>query len=276
MTATFMTARIASLHLYPVKSCRGIALDSSPVVERGLTFDREWMIVDSDDRFVTQRDLPQLALVEPSLTAVALELDSPGRQRLAVPFGLPGDTRQVTVWKDSVRAIDQGDEAAAWLSSALQRPLRLVRFDLAFQRDCNQAYVGDSGAHTAFADAYPLLILSEASLADLNSRLAEPLPMNRFRPNVVLSGIEAYDEDHIDEIRVGRLVFKMVKPCTRCQITTTDQSTAAVGVEPLATLAGYRMNPKLEGVTFGMNAIVSAGAGLAVHRGDRISCAFRF
>jgi uncharacterized protein YcbX len=277
MPATFMTASIASLHLYPVKSCRGIALESSPVVERGLTFDREWMIVDSDGRFVTQRDLPELALVEPSLTTVALELESPGRQRLAVPFGLPGAaTLQVTVWNDSVRAIDQGDEAAAWLSSALRRPLRLVRFDLALERDCNRAYVGDSGAHTAFADAYPLLILSEASLADLNSRLAEPLPMNRFRPNVVLSGIEAYDEDHIDEIRVGSLVFKMVKRCTRCQITTTDQSTAVLGMEPLATLAGYRMNPELEGVTFGMNAIVSAGAGLAIHRGDRISCAFRF
>jgi uncharacterized protein YcbX len=272
----FMTASIASLYLYPVKSCRGIALESSPVVERGLAFDREWMIVDGDDRFVTQRDLPQLALVEPSLTTVALELESPGRQRLIVPFGLPGVTRQVTVWKDSVRAIDQGDDAAAWLSSALHRPLRLVRFDLAYQRACNQAYVGDSGAHTAFADAYPLLVLSEASLADLNSRLAEPLAMNRFRPSMVLSGIEAYDEDHIDEIRVGSLVFKMVKPCTRCQITTTDQGTAVVGMEPLATLAGYRMNPELEGVTFGMNAIVSAGAGLAVHRGDRISYTFRF
>jgi uncharacterized protein len=271
-----MAASIASLHVYPVKSCGGIALESSPVVERGLAFDREWMIVDGDGRFVTQRDLPRLALVEPSLTATALELGSPGRPRLTVPLGLPGATRQVTVWNDVVAASDQGDEASAWLSSTLQRPLRLVRFDLAFRRRCNVAYAGDSGAHTSFADAYPLLILSEASLADLNSRLAQALPMNRFRPNIVLSGIDAYDEDHIDEIRVGSLAFKLVKRCTRCQITTTDQSTAVVGMEPLATLASYRMNAELEGVTFGMNAIVTAGAGLLVHRGDRVSCAFRF
>ena len=126
------------------------------------------------------------------------------------------------------------------------------------------AFAGESGAHTAFADAYPLLILSEASLADLNSRLAEPLPMNRFRPNVVLSGIDAYDEDHIDEIRAGGLAFKLVKRCTRCQITTTDQSNATVGIEPLSTLGGYRMNAELGGVTFGMNAIVTAGVGLAL------------
>ncbi len=271
-----MGATIASLHVYPVKSCRGIALETSPVVERGLAFDREWMIVDNDGRFVTQRDVPRLVLVETSLTHAALELEVPDSSRLTVPLNLDGATRLVTVWSDSVPAIDQGDEAAAWLSSALHLPLRLVRFDLAVRRHCNVAYAGDSGAHTAFADAYPLLILSEASLADLNSRLAQPLPMNRFRPNVVLSGIDAYDEDHFDEIRLGSLAFKLVKHCIRCRITTTDQSTAVVGTEPLATLASYRMNAQLGGVTFGMNAIVAAGAGLVINRGDKASCAFRF
>ena len=271
-----MAATVASLHVYPVKSCRGITLETSPVVERGLAFDREWMIVDGDGRFVTQRDLPHLALIEPSLTSATLELEAPGTSRLTVPLKLDGPVRQVIIWHDTVAAIDQGDEAAAWLSSALRLPLRLVRFDLAARRRCNVTYVGDSGAHTAFADAYPLLILSEASLADLNSRLEEPLPMNRFRPNVVLSGIDAYDEDHFDEIRLGSLAFKLVKHCTRCQITTTDQSTTIVGTEPLATLAGYRMNDALGGVTFGMNAIVASGAGLAINRGDRASCAFRF
>jgi uncharacterized protein len=271
-----MAARVASLHVYPVKSCRGIELDSSPVGERGLAFDREWMIVDTDGRFVTQRDVPRLALIVPSLTDAALELETPGSGRLGVPLDVDGATRPVTVWRDSFPAIDQGDEAAAWLSSALQRPLRLVRFDPAVHRHCNVTYVGASGAHTAFADAYPLLILSQASLADLNSRLSQPLPMNRFRPNVVLSGINAYDEDHIGEIRLGALALKLVKRCTRCQITTTDQSTALVGVEPLPTLAGYRMNDELGGVTFGMNAIVAGGAGLAIHRGDRASCTFNF
>jgi uncharacterized protein YcbX len=271
-----MSATIASLHVYPVKSCRGIAVDTSPVGERGLAFDREWMIVDGDGRFVTQRDLPRLALVEPSLTASALELEAPHAPRLTVPLNLDGATLPVTVWNDILTAIDQGREAAAWLSSVLHLPLRLVRFDRAVRRLCNVTYAGDSGAHTAFADAYPLLILSEASLADLNSRLEAPLPMNRFRPNVVLSGIDAYDEDHFDEIRLGGLAFKLVKHCTRCQITTTDQSTTIVGTEPLATLAGYRMNDALGGVTFGMNAIVASGAGLTINRGDRASCAFRF
>lgn len=271
-----MAASIAALYVYPIKSCRGIALETSSVGERGLAFDREWMVVDGDGRFVTQREVPRLALVEPTLNAATLELRAPGSVPLAVPLESKGAIRPVTVWRDSVPAVDQGDEAAAWLSSALQLPLRLVRFDLAVRRYCNEAYAGDSGAHTSFADAYPLLILSEASLADLNSRLEEPLPMNRFRPNVVLSGIDAYDEDHIDEIRVGGLAFKLVKHCTRCQITTTDQITAVVGAEPLSTLGRYRMNAGLGGVTFGMNAIVTAGAGLAIHRGDRASCAFKF
>src|SRR6202521_4576452 len=126
-----MAPSIASLHIYPVKSCRGIALETSPVGERGLAFDREWMIVDGDGRFVTQRDVPRLALVEPSLTTAALELKAPGSGRLAVPFSSEGAMRPVTVWRDDVQAVDQGDEAAAWLSSALQLPLRLVRFDLA-------------------------------------------------------------------------------------------------------------------------------------------------
>ena len=204
-----MAANIASLYVYPVKSCRGIALETSLVGERGLAFDREWMVVDGDGRFVTQREVPRLALVEPSLTATALELEAPGSGRLAVPLESDGATRPVTVWRDSFPAVDQGDEAAAWLSSALQRPLRLVRFDLAVRRYCNETYAGDSGAHTSFADAYPLLILSEASLADLNARLVAKghaaLPMNRFRPNLVVKGCEAFAEDTWKRIRIGEV-----------------------------------------------------------------------
>ncbi len=271
-----MTATIASLHVYPVKSCRGLTLESAAMGERGLAFDREWLIIDGNGRFVTQRELPRLALVAPSLSPDSLELEFPGSTRLSVPLDFAGTTREVVVWRDTVRALDQGDEAAAWLSAALKTPLRLVRFNVGFRRACNASYVGDSGAHTAFADAYPLLIISEASLADLNARLSQALPMNRFRPNLVLSGVEAYDEDHIDEIRVGSLALKLVKRCTRCQITTTDQSTAIVGIEPLPTLAGYRMDHQLDGVVFGMNAIVTAGVGNILRRGDAVSYAFRF
>ncbi len=271
-----MAASVASLHVYPVKSCRGIAVESSPVGERGLAFDREWMIVDGDGKFVTQRELPRLALLVPSLGNDALALGTTGMPRLTVPFDVDAATRPVTIWRDSFRAFDQGDDAASWLSSAMQKPLRLVRFDSAHRRYCNETYAAGSGAHTAFADAFPLLILSEASLSDLNSRLARPLPMNRFRPNVVLSGIDAYDEDHIDEIRLGGIVLKLVKRCTRCKTTTIDQATAMVDMEPLSTLARYRMNEQLGGVTFGMNAIVAAGAGLVIHRGNRASCALKF
>src|SRR5260370_33130827 len=149
-----MAASIASLYVYPCTSCGGIALESSPVGARGLAFDREWMIVDGDGRFVTQRDVPRLALVEPSLTTGALELKAPGSGRLVVPLERDGAARPVTVWRDSIPAVDQGDAAAAWLSSALQLPLRLVRVDLAVRRYCNVTYAGETGAHTSVAHAY--------------------------------------------------------------------------------------------------------------------------
>lgn len=259
-----MNATIAALYIYPVKSCRGTALREATVAERGLAHDREWMIVDSGGRFLTQRELPRLALISPRLTATQLELAAPGLEPLQIPLEHQGPLRDVVVWKDSFAAIDQGEAAAEWLSTWLERAARLVRFDPGLRRYCNPAYAGDSGAHTGFADAYPLLVLSEGSIADLNSRMAEPLPVNRFRPNLLLSGIEAYDEDHIDTIEIGAVALKLVKPCTRCQITTTDQVTTRIGAEPLATLARYRMNEALGGVTFGVNAIVTRGVGESI------------
>ena len=262
--------------MYPVKSCRGTALAHARLTERGLEHDREWMVVDRAGRLVTQREAPRLALVVPALTASVLELAAPGVTATAVPLGAQGAWRRVSVWRDTVSAIDQGDEAAAWLSAWLAREVRLVRFDPQFRRICDPAYAGASGAHTAFADGYPLLILSEASLVDLNRRLASPLPMNRFRPNLVLSDVEAYDEDQMSEIAVGVAKFKPVKPCTRCRITTTDQATAEVGIEPLPTLALYRHDSRFDGVAFGMNAIVVSGAGTTIAVGERASCALNF
>jgi MOSC domain-containing protein len=271
-----VTAAVAALFVYPVKSCRGIGVSAAQMTERGLAHDREWMIVDAGGRFVSQRELPALALVGTALADGALELSIPGGAPLAIPFGRAGAACAVTVWRDGVSAIDQGDEAAAWLSEHLGLELRLVRFDPGVRRHCNPTYVGDSDAHTGFADAYPLLVLSEASLADLNARLASPLPMNRFRPNVVLSGCEAYDEDHIDEIAIGPIRMKLVKPCTRCQITTTDQETAERASEPLATLATYRMNAALDGVTFGANALPTSGIGETLHVGSTAEFSLRF
>ena len=271
-----MTATIAALFVYPVKSCRGLQLSAAVVTERGLAHDREWMIVDAAGLFISQREVPRLALIAPVLSATALELTAPGMAAVTIPFDRSGVTLPVTVWRDRLLAIDQGDAVAAWISAWIGSAARLVRFDSRLRRTCDPAYAGDSEAHTAFADAYPLLVLSEASLADLNQRLESPLPLNRFRPNVVLSGIEAYDEDHIDELAVAGVTMKLLKPCTRCVITTTDQETGERGVEPLATLASYRMNDTFGGVTFGVNAIISAGAGEVIRAGAAARYSLRF
>jgi uncharacterized protein len=271
-----MNATIASLFVYPVKSCRGIALSTARLTERGIAHDREWMIVDEGGRFITQREVPRLALIVPALSGTALELAAPGLPTLSVSLDTQGSRRDVTIWRDTVRGIDQGDAAAAALSAWIGRPVRLARFDPLVRRFCNPDFAGPGGAHHAFADGYPVLVVSEASLEDLNSRLAAPLPIDRFRPNLLLSGIEAYEEDHIDELTIGSVTLKMVKPCTRCQITTTDQSTAQVGIEPLPTLAGYRYNAALDGVAFGMNAIVTTGAETSIAVGASARCSLNF
>ncbi|HEY2864857.1 MAG TPA: MOSC N-terminal beta barrel domain-containing protein [Casimicrobiaceae bacterium] len=271
-----MAATIAALFIYPVKGCCGIALASARVTERGLEHDREWMVVDVAGRFVTQRTEPRLASIRTAITATALELDAPGADTLRIPLDQSGVSGPVTIWRDTVPGIDQGTAAAAWLSHRLEGDHRLVRFDAAARRLCNPNFVGTSGAHTAFADGYPLLVLSEASLRDLNDRLDTSLPIDRFRPNLLLSGVDAYDEDYIDEIVSGDIALKMVKPCIRCEVTTTDQHTLERGVEPLRTLAGYRHNAELDGVAFGMNAIVASGAGATLNRAAPVAYSFRF
>jgi uncharacterized protein YcbX len=283
------TSVIAALNLYPVKSCRGIALTRAGVAVRGLVTgvgprrvgDREWMIVDGDGRFVTQREHPRLAGVGIVVDGDALQLSAPGRDPLCVPLApRSGRAREVDVWGNRVAAHDAGDKAAGWLTDVIDVSVRLVRFDVSRERRCNPDYVGDSGAHLAFADGYPILVIGESSLADLNARLvaagSAALPMNRFRPNVVIAGLEPYDEDHLDTIAVDGVVLKLVKPCTRCQITTTDQETAVRGAEPLAMLATYRNNARLGGVTFGMNAIVVGGTGGELATGASARCTFRF
>ncbi len=271
-----MSATVASLFVYPVKSCRGIALSTAMMTERGIARDREWLIVDEHGQFITQREVPRLALIAPTLSETHLELAAPDLSPLAIPLNHQGKRSDVTVWRDTLPAIDQGDDAANVLSAWIGRPVRLVRFDPAARRYCNPEFAGPGGAHHSFADGYPVLVASEASLAELNSRLATPLPINRFRPNILLSGIDAHDEDHIDQLRLAGVALKLVKPCTRCQITTTDQSTAKVGIEPLPTLAGYRYNAALDGVTFGMNAIVSAGAGTSIAVGAAVNYTLNF
>ncbi len=242
--------------------------------------DREWMVVDASGRFLTQREHPRLALVDVAIEGRSLRLSAPAMPACEVAVAAPGPSREVVVWRSQVLGTDAGEGAARWFSGWLGREVRLVRFDTARARECNREYAGDSGAHTMFADGYPILVANAASLADLNARLAarghEALPMNRFRPNVVIEGLAAFDEDHIDTIAVGGVTLRLVKPCTRCQVTTIAQDTAEVGVEPLPTLGEFRMDPSVDGVTFGVNAIVVAGGGETIAAGAPAAVSYRF
>jgi len=280
-----IAARIAALTVHPVKGCGAIAVKTATAEVTGLRAlrvrDREWMVVDAAGRFLTQREHPRLSRVVPSVDDASLRLAAPNAAPLDVPLApSQGLSSQVVVWRSHVLGIDQGDAAAAWFSDYLGKRARLVRFDPAKPRRCNPDYVGTTGAHTMFADGYPVLVVGQASLDDLNARLAAKgspaLPMNRFRPNVVVAGLPPYDEDHLDTIDSGGVTLKLVKPCVRCQVTTTDQATARVGIEPLATLGMYRRDDALAGVTFGMNAIVVAGAGRPLEAGAAATVTYRF
>jgi uncharacterized protein YcbX len=254
---------IASLFVYPVKSCKGIALDRARVAETGLQHDREWMVVTPEGRFLTQRELPRLALIQPRLVdGTALRLVAPGQSPLEVPLQRPsssnGDAREVTVWRAKCLAWDEGDAAARWLTAVLGKDLRLVRFDPTRRRPVDDGFEGAA----MFSDGFPVLVLSRASLDDLNGRLPAPLPVNRFRPNVLLDGCEPYEEDRIATMTAGAVRLRNVKACTRCVITTTNQATGEVeGDEPLRTLKTYRWDRALRGIAFAQNAIVEAGFG---------------
>lgn len=257
-----MSARVASLHLYPVKSCRGIDVGSALVTTTGFEWDRRWMIVDAGNRFITQRSHPKLATITTAIVAGELWLSAEGREMLVVPGDHDGERRDVVVWSDHCLGIDAGDEAAAWLSDHLGQPLRLVRKDENVLRLAAEEWAGP-GQPVAFSDGYPLLLISRASLEELNCRLPSPLPMNRFRPNVVIDGVAAHAEDAMAVFRFGDVALRGIKHCTRCATTTTDQVTGArhPDQEPLRTLKTYRNDRKLKGVTFGQNCLVHAGVG---------------
>jgi uncharacterized protein len=251
--------KIDSLLVYPVKSCAGISLPRAKVTPRGLQYDREWMVVTPQGRFLSQREAPRLALVTTALDAHALQLTAPGLPRLSVP--LEPDVRtgstEVTVWGDTLLATDEGDAAASWFGEHLGRDVRLVRYDESRRRPTDPAWSQGLDGSSAFADGYPVLVVSRESLADLNTRLPAPIPIDRFRPNVIIVGCVPYAEDTIAALSGKSVKLRLVKPCTRCAITTVDQATGLPGGdEPVRTLRGYRWDAVLRGVTFGQNAIV--------------------
>ncbi len=260
-------AALAGIHIYPVKSCRGTALARGVVERAGLVGDRAWMVVDETGRFLTQRTLPSLARVVPQLGEDALRLEAPGRTPLALHLrGHRGESVEVEIWGERCLATEQGAEAARWFSELLDRDARLVQLPPTRPRPVNSPYYtgsatgnGVAEGTTRFSDGFPFLLLSEASLTALNDRLAQPLPMDRFRPNLVVRGVEAHAEDRWRKIRIGEVVFEVCKPCPRCAIPSIDQQTGEkTGKEPLATLATYRRSAL--GVVFGQN-LVHAGTG---------------
>lgn len=267
-----MPINLSALHVYPVKGCRGMSPPAAWAGPRGLDGDRRWMIVDGAGVFITQRTHPHLALIAPEPVPGALVLRAPGVPPLTVPLGDHGgpalDTGsvEVTVWRDEALARDAGDEAAAWLSAYVGEPVRLVHMPEDTHRPVDPHYAVP-GDIVSFADGFPWLLISEGSLDDLNGRLARPIPMDRFRPNLVVKGCEPFAEDTWKRIRIGDAVFRVVKPCARCVVTTTDQETGEPeGPEPLRTLATYRRVG--DGVMFGQNLLAEQTGQLRV--GDAV------
>jgi len=267
-----MSIFLSSLIYYPIKACRGFDVTESRVERLGLANDRRMMVVTPEGEFLTQREHPKLALITPTLRLRsteerglaplsakeinndALTLSAPNFDSIHFAIQKTGTPTPVNIWKSKdVHAIDQGEESAQWLSDWLGVSVRLVHIDASFKRKLNPDFAVHADDHTGFADGYPILVISEASLQDLNSRLDSQLPMNRFRPNIVVKDCEPFAEDTWKRIRIGDVEMALVKPCARCVVTTIDKETLEVSKEPLKTLATFRKQKG--GAMFGMNVI---------------------
>jgi len=267
---------VSALFTYPIKSCGSLSHTSLAIFASGAQYDRRWMLTDTTYQFLSQREFPQLALIQPTITEHTLRLTAPTMPPLEIPLRLTEQddpTVPVTIWRDTVPAVDEGEEVAEWFSTAIGGAARLVYMPNSTYRAIDSRYA-KRPSNVSFADGYPLLITTESSLEDLNRRIMErgkqPIPMSRFRPNIVIAGTEAWAEDHWMEIEIGSMRFDLVKPCARCTITTVDQATAQVldVQEPLATLNLFRRNEK-GGVLFGQNTIPHGEGTLTV--GEHVS-----
>jgi uncharacterized protein YcbX len=285
-----LSATIARLFVYPIKSCAGVELPEVLLTETGLEFDRAWMVVDARGEFVTQRELPRMALIRPQMKHMEMVLRAPGMLALHIAFDRVEEPVRVKVWKDEVGAYDMGDIAAQWFSDFLSEPgaprrLRLVRFDPAHKRLSNMKWTGGVEAATQFADGFAVLVASEGSLAELNGRLAAAghgaVGIERFRPNIVLAGVEPHDEDRVETLHIatgeGEAQLQPVKPCTRCPMPDIDPATATSSPEVGDMLRTYRADARVGGaITFGMNAIVLQGVEHLLKVGQPVAANYRF
>jgi hypothetical protein len=276
--------RIARLFVYPVKSCAGVELKEAVLTETGLDLDRAWMVVDAANEFLSQRDEPRMALIKVQLKLSEVVLRAPGMLALHLQIDAVDSPRRVRVWDDEVDAWDMGAVAAQWFTDFLGRPCRLVRFDPEVRRIADRKWTGDVEALNQFADGFPLLVASEGSMAELNRRMAQagyaPVGIERFRPNIVLAGLEANDEDRLDAMRIAadrEVLIKPVKPCSRCSIPDVDPATGISSPEVNQVLRAYRSNAAMNGaITFAMNAVVLEGFDATLRVGQDVTANWRF
>lgn len=256
---------VSELYLHPIKSCRGQRLDYAQLDEFGIAGDRRWMIVDEAGEFITQREQAELALIDVAVGADGLVLSVKGESLAVAEPDAGAELKQVRVWRDWLPARDAGDAAALWLSEYLGRPARLVHMPADAQRRVNPDYARQ-GERVSFADGYPILLISQAGLDDLNARLETPVPMNRFRPNIVVAGTEPFAEDAWQRLRIGAIEMSVVKPCDRCVMPSIDQATGERDRQINRVLASFRRRERV--IYFGQN-VIHHGTG-TVSVGDEV------
>lgn len=263
---------ISEINIYPIKSLGGISLKTAVIEDRGLQFDRRRMLIDAKNDFLTQREFPKMATLKVGILAKGLQV-SDGKNGLEIPFMPDSDeTANVKIWSSRCRARIYQNEINRWFSDALQIDCRLALMPDETRRKVNYFYAVHADDAVSFADGYPFLLANENSLADLNARLENPVLMNRFRPNFVVSGADAFAEDGWKQIKIGATIFHVVKPCARCVITTIDQATGEKqGIEPLKTLAKFRIPRRSlkKKILFGQN-LIAENVGAAVKVGDQV------
>jgi uncharacterized protein len=267
-------ATVADLFVYPLKSARAIACSGVRVRATGFEWDRHWMLINAQGVFLSQRTHPQLACIVPRIEGEELLLHAPGPALLRLSRTCTGERLSARVHNDRCIGLDEGSAAAEWASHIAGEPARLVRVPTHIERRANPAFAGSAFAPMGFADGFPVLVCNQASLEDLNTRMPEGIPMERFRPNVVLEGLPPWAEDRIDTLSVGEVTLRLVKPCSRCTIPSIDQLTGRPAIDPAPVLRQFRFDKALRGITFGENAVIVSGVDALIERGA--ACQVRF